>query len=146
MPELKCTVQTCLHNQNYYCDLDSIKVGGSSAKHAQDTCCDSFEERKDGNSYSNTMKEASPKSEIDCKATECMYNEQCHCHAGKISVEGCNNYKYCHSPVDLLPYSGWSTSSNLWRFLVIGFFTLFFFFSSFNFYIPHILLFFPKHV
>ena len=32
MPELKCTVQTCLHNQNYYCDLDSIKVGGSSAK------------------------------------------------------------------------------------------------------------------
>ena len=60
MPELKCTVQTCLHNQNYYCDLDNIKVGGSSAKHAQDTCCDSFEERKDGNSYSNTMKEASP--------------------------------------------------------------------------------------
>ena len=56
MPELKCTVQTCLHNQNYYCDLDSIKVGGSSAKHAQDTCCDSFEERKDGNSYSNTMR------------------------------------------------------------------------------------------
>ena len=55
MPELKCTVQTCLHNQNYYCDLDSIKVGGSSAKHAQDTCCDSFEERKDGNSYSNTI-------------------------------------------------------------------------------------------
>ena len=49
MPELKCTVQTCLHNQNYYCDLDSIKVGGSSAKHAQDTCCDSFEVRKDGN-------------------------------------------------------------------------------------------------
>ncbi len=90
MPELKCTVQTCLHNQNYYCDLDSIKVGGSSAKHAQDTCCDSFEERKDGNSYSNTMKEASPKSEIDCKATECMYNEQCHCHAGKISMEGGN--------------------------------------------------------
>ena len=43
MPELKCTVQTCLHNQNYYCDLDSIKVGGSSAKHAHDTCCDSFE-------------------------------------------------------------------------------------------------------
>ena len=36
------------------------------------------------------MKEASPKSEIDCKATECMYNEQCHCHAGKISVEGGN--------------------------------------------------------
>ena len=26
MPELKCTVQTCKHNQNYYCDLDKITV------------------------------------------------------------------------------------------------------------------------
>lgn len=25
---------------------------------------------------------------VDCKATECMYNEDCQCHAGKISVEG----------------------------------------------------------
>ena len=76
MPELKCTVQTCMHNQDYYCTLDKIQVGGNSAKKAEETSCDSFEERKDGNSYSNTMKEASPKSEIDCKATECMYNEQ----------------------------------------------------------------------
>ena len=28
MPELKCTVQTCKHNQNYNCDLDKITVGG----------------------------------------------------------------------------------------------------------------------
>ena len=32
MPELKCTVQTCMHNQNYYCTLDKIQVGGNSAK------------------------------------------------------------------------------------------------------------------
>jgi hypothetical protein len=25
---------------------------------------------------------------VDCKATECMYNESCKCQAGKISVEG----------------------------------------------------------
>ena len=98
MPELKCTVQTCLHNQNYYCDLDSIKVGGSSAKHAQDTCCDSFEERKGGSAYADAYsdmegKEASAKSSVDCKATECMYNKECQCHAGKISVEGGNA---CH--------------------------------------------------
>ena len=24
MPELKCTVQTCVHNQKFLCDLDSI--------------------------------------------------------------------------------------------------------------------------
>ena len=56
MPELRCTVQTCLHNKDYYCDLDKIEVGGSSAKYAADTCCDSFQEKKDGNSYSNDMK------------------------------------------------------------------------------------------
>ena len=89
MPELKCTVQTCAHNQNYYCNLDKITVGGDSAKRAAETCCDSFEERREG-SYSNRMKEASANCGIDCKAKECMYNEDCVCHAGKISVEGGN--------------------------------------------------------
>ena len=90
MPELKCTVQTCLHKKNLYCDLDGIKVGGDSARRAEETCCDSFEERKDSamNQYSNITGEASPLSRIDCKAEECMYNENCKCHAGKISVEG----------------------------------------------------------
>ena len=45
MPELKCTVQTCTHNVDYYCSLDHITVGGNSAKQAEDTCCDSFEKR-----------------------------------------------------------------------------------------------------
>ena len=49
MPELKCTVQTCVHNKQFLCDLDSIQVGGSSAKHAGETCCDSFQERKTEN-------------------------------------------------------------------------------------------------
>ena len=45
MPELSCTVQTCVHNYQYLCELDKIQVGGNSAKNAQETCCDSFEER-----------------------------------------------------------------------------------------------------
>ena len=89
MPELKCTVKTCKHNPNYYCDLDKITVGGDAAVAPKDTCCDSFEERKDG--YSNsTGKQASPVSQIDCQATECKYNNNCSCQAGKISVEGGN--------------------------------------------------------
>ncbi len=89
MPELKCTVQTCLHNKNFYCDLDGIVVGGSSAKRAEETCCDSFEERKESMmNYSDVTGEASAMSDIDCKATDCMYNHECQCHAGKISVEG----------------------------------------------------------
>lgn len=88
MPELKCTVQTCLHNKSFYCDLDKIMVGGEQAKKAAETCCDSFEERK-GDTYSNiTQNHASATSSIDCKAQECQYNDNCVCHAGKISVEG----------------------------------------------------------
>ena len=87
MPELKCTVQTCAHNKNYYCALDKIVVGGDSAKQAEETCCDSFEEKREG-AYSNVAGEASPVSGIDCKATDCEYNNSCKCHAGKISIEG----------------------------------------------------------
>lgn len=58
MPQLKCTVQTCVHNKQFLCDLDEITVGGESAKNPKETCCDSFQERKEG-SYTNSMKEAS---------------------------------------------------------------------------------------
>ena len=90
MPELKCTVQTCVHNQQYLCALDKIQVGGENAKNPQETCCDSFQERKEGiySNSMNSMNEAPDRPAIDCKATNCMYNEQCKCHAGKISVEG----------------------------------------------------------
>ena len=89
MPELKCTVQTCVHNNDFLCNLDRIQVGGESARNPQETCCDSFQERKEG-SYSNSLEMASDCACVDCKATECMYNESCKCHAGKISVEGGN--------------------------------------------------------
>ena len=92
MPELKCTVQTCVHNQQFLCNLDKIEVGGNKAKRSEETCCDSFQARK-GDSYSNVTGTASPTSTIDCKATDCQYNESCKCHAGKISVEGSNA---CH--------------------------------------------------
>lgn len=87
MPELRCSVQTCLHNKQNYCALNAIKVGGDSAKTAEDTCCKSFEERR-GDTYSNVTGEATPTAKIDCKATECCYNNNCKCEAGKISVEG----------------------------------------------------------
>lgn len=89
MPQLKCTVQTCVHNKEFLCDLESIQVGGSEAKTATETCCDSFKERT-GENYSNITGSASDCSCVDCKATDCMYNEKCQCHAGKISVEGSN--------------------------------------------------------
>lgn len=89
MPELKCTVQTCRHNKNFLCDLDKIEVGGNRATRPGETCCDSFQERRE-DTYSNVTGEASPITNIDCKAKECRYNCDCECHAGKISVEGSN--------------------------------------------------------
>ena len=70
MPELKCTVQTCVHNKQYYCDLDHIQVGGEHAKRADETCCDSFEERT-GDTYSNVTVQASATINIRCESTEC---------------------------------------------------------------------------
>ena len=79
MPELKCTVQTCMHNQDFLCRLDSIQVGGSQAKASKETCCDSFEERKTQgmensytNAYGNHATAPSDRCGIDCKATDCM--------------------------------------------------------------------------
>lgn len=90
MPELKCTVQNCAHNQSFYCNLDRITVGKEQAKNEQETCCESFQERC-GDTYHNDITGyASAETTINCKATQCMYNEKCNCYAGKISVEGSN--------------------------------------------------------
>ena len=40
------------------------------------------------------MKSVSDCSDVDCQAKACRYNEECKCHAGKISVEGGDA---CHS-------------------------------------------------
>ena len=87
MPELRCDVHSCVHNKNMYCDLDKIEVGGDSATTPRETSCNSFAERKEG-TYSNSMQEATAKTNIDCRAVECTYNESCKCHAGKIDVSG----------------------------------------------------------
>lgn len=87
MPELRCDVQSCAHNKEQYCDLDRIQVQGDNAQVATDTSCASFVERTE-NGYSNSAKEASALSDVDCKAVECQYNCSCKCHAGKINVSG----------------------------------------------------------
>lgn len=89
MPELKCTVTTCKYNDDRLCHLDVIEVGGSNATVSHETSCNSFVKR-DGQSYTNSSKTPSERCSIDCKATQCNYNEQQRCHAGKISVEGNN--------------------------------------------------------
>jgi len=87
MPELKCSVANCTYNESFLCQLDSIQVGGNSAKSPEETSCESFVERT-GERVTNAVSEASERCSIRCEATDCNYNEQYRCHAGKISVEG----------------------------------------------------------
>ena len=44
MTQLDCSVTSCLYNQDHYCAKEDITVGGSNAKKASDTCCESFRE------------------------------------------------------------------------------------------------------
>lgn len=89
MPELKCSVQTCVHNCENQCKLGRVEVKGASASHVDETCCGSFAEGK-GCSCSNGTGCGSGKCEIDCKATQCMHNKGSRCDAREIHVEGRN--------------------------------------------------------
>ena len=48
MPLLSCTARTCLYNKNEYCSKGDIQVDGPKAQKADETCCRSFVEKKEG--------------------------------------------------------------------------------------------------
>ncbi len=89
MPELKCTVETCIHNKYCCCDKGSIDVDGSAAKSKSETCCSSFADSAMSN-YSNSAKAASLTSQIHCNASNCQYNKGGECEAGCVEVQGSN--------------------------------------------------------
>ena len=87
MPSLVCSVQNCVYNNAMYCGKGDIMVGGENAEKCQDTCCESFQERKSDSAKSSV---GSPQQQIkvDCKAHHCTYNQECECHAEKINIAG----------------------------------------------------------
>ena len=89
MPELKCTVETCVHNKYCCCDKGSIDVDGGAAHTQAETCCNSFADSAT-TGYSNSTKSASLKSNIHCNATNCQYNTNDECEAGNVEVQGSN--------------------------------------------------------
>ena len=42
MPALRCSAMTCVYNDGELCSKGDIKVGGSNAMTADETCCESF--------------------------------------------------------------------------------------------------------
>lgn len=87
MTELKCHANTCCHNQEECCCKSTINVSGSQACCEDDTCCGSFQEKKEG-SVSNSLKKAKHAIQITCDATDCKHNKECTCRATTIEVSG----------------------------------------------------------
>ena len=54
MAELKCAVDNCTYNSDRLCCKGDILVGGKNARKEDETCCESFRQRKE-NTASNSM-------------------------------------------------------------------------------------------
>lgn len=88
MAELKCGVESCGYNQDCCCCKGDIMVGGQHACDCEDTCCESFSQRKE-DSYTSSLFHPSRTISIDCEATNCTYNSNYKCHADHVDIRGC---------------------------------------------------------
>ena len=89
MAELKCTVTNCGYNKDKLCCKGDITVGGKSACTTDETCCESFREKK-ADSYSNAMDNPCKTISIDCEAVKCIYNTNYRCQASHVDIKGSN--------------------------------------------------------
>lgn len=87
MVELKCAVDNCTYNRDRLCCKGDILVGGKNARKEEDTCCESFQQRK-GSAAANSMNPAKTIS-IDCQAVKCVYNTDYKCSAEHVDIRGC---------------------------------------------------------
>lgn len=86
MTKLKCDARSCAYNNDYYCCINSIQVGGKEATHKSSTCCDSFAEKT--GTISNSNQTPNPHMEVACEATNCVYNENYKCDASEVRISG----------------------------------------------------------
>lgn len=87
MPALVCAAQNCVYNNGMYCSKGDIKVGGENATVCQDTCCESFQERR-YESVKSSVGTPSVEIRIKCEAVNCKYNHNRVCHAKHVDISG----------------------------------------------------------
>lgn len=87
MTNLGCNVNSCVHNKEKCCCLNSIHVDGTSATKVDDTCCGSYVESSETSPKNSA---ASPKLSlsISCDATNCVHNMDKKCVADHIDISG----------------------------------------------------------
>lgn len=90
MSELQCRVENCSYNKETYCCKGDIMVGGKHADNEEDTCCESFYQRREGyDSYTSSIMHPSKTISIDCEAGKCIYNSNYKCAADHVDITGC---------------------------------------------------------
>lgn len=88
MTVLKCYATTCIYNKDQLCSKGEIDVMGENARLSDETSCGSFRERSSSAQNSCGEKCGCDTIQIDCKAHNCTYNEDCKCTAASIDVDG----------------------------------------------------------
>ncbi len=87
MAELGCGVKNCVYNKDELCCKGDIMVGGRRACCEDDTCCESFRDRKT-DSYTNSAEKPYKNISIDCEAENCKYNHSLRCVAEHVDIRG----------------------------------------------------------
>ena len=87
MADLRCGAEGCTYNKDEYCCKGDIMVGGENACDCDETCCESFAEKR-GDSFTSAMEHPSPTISIDCEASKCMYNSNYKCVADHVEIRG----------------------------------------------------------
>ncbi len=85
MTTLGCTVDTCGYNKDCCCCRSNIVVGGDSATCKDDTCCTSFKEE---HACKNSTSSPNASLNVNCDATQCIYNDNRKCGAPHIDIAG----------------------------------------------------------
>ncbi|MBQ8116894.1 MAG: DUF1540 domain-containing protein [Lachnospiraceae bacterium] len=89
MAELKCGAQNCTYNRSKLCCKGDIMVGGRHAGTSDDTCCESFAERRDGHeNFTSSIEHPSRLISIDCEVSNCIYNNNYRCKADHVDIRG----------------------------------------------------------
>lgn len=91
MTRLDCEVKNCYYNEDHRCGKGDITVQGRMAVEPRETCCGSFKEKKEGCGCGcNSVSGQKEQIKVGCEATNCVYNEDCHCGANHIGICGGN--------------------------------------------------------